>query len=265
MKEAQLVCPAEQREGHRAGHATATFARNLVLAIPTVIGSPNRSRTAHRSAERSRRVPLIRRSPPTSRKASSIDRPSTRGRGVAIDYANTALLASEYARMRGGTRSPGGTAARPARRQSPRARRTPWPRSSPRARLPCRRSRGGYAGWDRLAARPTRRRSRGRREESWPRSARTYVRIGPIPPSRVGTGTLWASEAVRGLRVQARPRSTRHGGSASHRSARTPAPRSSPRRSSVHHADGLVALAHHPLVAPLANRGQHGQRALPFA
>ena len=45
-------------------------------------------------------VPETRRSPPTSRKASSIDTPSTSG-VVSSKMANTALLASEYADIRG--------------------------------------------------------------------------------------------------------------------------------------------------------------------
>jgi hypothetical protein len=56
----------------------ATFARNFVLAIPTVIGSPTRSRTAHRNCSAtSVGVPESRLSPRTSRNASSIDSPST--------------------------------------------------------------------------------------------------------------------------------------------------------------------------------------------
>ena len=43
--------------------------------------------------------PETRPRPPTSMKASSIDRPSTRGL-VSSNTANTALLASEYAEMR---------------------------------------------------------------------------------------------------------------------------------------------------------------------
>ena len=47
-------------------------------------------------------VPAIRRRPPTSRNASSIERPSTSG-VVSRNTSNIALLASEYASIRGGT------------------------------------------------------------------------------------------------------------------------------------------------------------------
>jgi hypothetical protein len=58
----------------------ATLARNFVRATPTVIGRPTRSRTSRRSRIAiSMGVPEIRLSPRTSRNASSIDSPSTRG------------------------------------------------------------------------------------------------------------------------------------------------------------------------------------------
>ena len=58
----------------------ATLARNFVLATPTVIGRPTRSRTSRRSRTAiSAGVPAIRSSPRTSRNASSIDSPSTSG------------------------------------------------------------------------------------------------------------------------------------------------------------------------------------------
>ena len=75
--------------------ALATLARNLVLATPTVMGRPTRSLTWRRSrAAISVGVPETRLSPPTSRKASSIDSPSTRG-VVSANTSNTAWLASE--------------------------------------------------------------------------------------------------------------------------------------------------------------------------
>ena len=81
----------------------ATLARNLVRAMPTVMGSPTRSRTAARSwAAICTGVPDTLPSPPTSRKASSTDTGSTRG-VVSRNTSNTAALASEYADMRGGT------------------------------------------------------------------------------------------------------------------------------------------------------------------
>ena len=73
----------------------ATLARNFVLATPTVIGRPTRSSTSRRSRTAiSVGVPEIRRSPRTSRNASSIDSPSTSG-VVSSNTSNTALLASE--------------------------------------------------------------------------------------------------------------------------------------------------------------------------
>ena len=72
----------------------ATFARNFVRAIPTVIGRPTRSSTSRRSLTAiSVGEPEIRPSPRTSRKASSIDRPSTSG-VVFSNTLKTALLAS---------------------------------------------------------------------------------------------------------------------------------------------------------------------------
>ena len=68
-----------------SGFATplATFARNFVLAIPTVIGSPTCSSTWVRSRRAiSTGVPAIRSMPRTSRNASSIDSPSTSGDGL---------------------------------------------------------------------------------------------------------------------------------------------------------------------------------------
>ena len=79
-----------------SGFATplATLARNFVRATPTVIGSPTSSSTRARSRTAiSSGVPAIRRSPRTSRNASSIDSPSTSG-VVSRKIANTALLAS---------------------------------------------------------------------------------------------------------------------------------------------------------------------------
>jgi hypothetical protein len=67
------------------------------------MGRPTRAATFRRSPTAiSRAVPETRRSPPTSRNASSIDRPSTRG-VVWSNTSNTALLASVYADMRGCT------------------------------------------------------------------------------------------------------------------------------------------------------------------
>ena len=66
-------------------------------------GSPTRSRTATRSRDAiSTGVPAIRSIPRTSRKASSIDSPSTTGE-ASSNTANIARLASVYAEKRGGT------------------------------------------------------------------------------------------------------------------------------------------------------------------
>ncbi len=74
--------------------ALATLARNFVRATPTEIASPTSTRTRSRSAAATTSgVPARRRRPPTSRKASSIDRPSTRG-VVSRKIANTSLLAA---------------------------------------------------------------------------------------------------------------------------------------------------------------------------
>ncbi len=72
----------------------ATFARNFVRATPTVTRIPTRSSTSRRRCTAiSLGVPEIRRSPPTSRNASSIESPSTNG-VVSWKTANIALLAS---------------------------------------------------------------------------------------------------------------------------------------------------------------------------
>ena len=90
----------------------ATFARNFVRATPTEMGSPASDRTRSRSrAAICVGVPAIRRSPPTSRNASSIDRPSTSG-VVSWKIANTARLAAEYASIRGGTTTASGHSSR---------------------------------------------------------------------------------------------------------------------------------------------------------
>ena len=63
-------------------------------ATPTVMAKPTRSRTARRSSvAMATGGPETRPRPPTSRKASSMDSPSTSG-VVSSKTANTALLAS---------------------------------------------------------------------------------------------------------------------------------------------------------------------------
>ncbi len=92
--------------------------------MPTVIGRPTRSRTSRRRrAAISAGVPAIRPIPRTSRNASSIESPSTSG--VASSKTRyTALLASLYADMRGGTTMAWGQRRRA--RRPPIAVRTPY-------------------------------------------------------------------------------------------------------------------------------------------
>ncbi|CPW32632.1 Uncharacterised protein [Mycobacteroides abscessus] len=72
----------------------ATLAKNLVRAMPTVIGSPARRRTSTRNAAAiSLGAPEIRSRPDTSRNASSMDSGSTRG-VVSRKTSNTNLLAA---------------------------------------------------------------------------------------------------------------------------------------------------------------------------
>ena len=165
----------------------ATLARNFVRATPTVIGSPTRSRTRARNrAAISVGVPEIRPSPPTSRKASSIDRPSTSG-VVSANTSNTALARlactpPSGARPRWPPRTqPAGLRSRPSRC----GRRKPWPRSWRRVPPPPRRSPAGRVGAGRLAARPTRRRRRGRRGGSF-RSLTTNICSLPCRTQRRG-------------------------------------------------------------------------------
>jgi hypothetical protein len=88
-----------------------------------VIGSPTAlAHLARRRTAISVGVPAIRCMPRTSRNASSIDSPRRRRR--RLEHAKSALLASEYADMRGARRSRAGTAAAPAaahRRPTPHA------------------------------------------------------------------------------------------------------------------------------------------------
>ena len=103
--------------------ALATLARNFVRAIPTVIGSPTSSSTLRRSlAAIASGGPASRSSPRTSRNASSMESPSTSG-VVSSNNAKTALLASEYALIRGGTTIACGHSCRA--RRPPMAVRTP--------------------------------------------------------------------------------------------------------------------------------------------
>jgi hypothetical protein len=75
----------------------------LLPGDPDRIGRPTRSRTARRSRSAiSTGSPAIRRMPRTSRNASSIDSPSTNGE-MSSKTLYAALLAAEYASIRGGT------------------------------------------------------------------------------------------------------------------------------------------------------------------
>ena len=95
MEEVELGLGRDLSSPSGLATALATLARNLVRAMPTVIGSPTCSRTRRRSrCAISVGVPEIRSSPRASRKASSIDRPSTSG-VVSSKISKTALLASE--------------------------------------------------------------------------------------------------------------------------------------------------------------------------
>jgi hypothetical protein len=74
--------------------ALTTFASSFVEAIPIVSAKPTCSRTVARSRVAiSSGEPEISSRPRTSRKASSIDRPSTTGE-VSSKSVNTARLAS---------------------------------------------------------------------------------------------------------------------------------------------------------------------------
>jgi hypothetical protein len=91
MQEVELLVGRDDQEpvwlGDSAGH--------LGEELRAVMGRPTRSRTwSRRRTAISLGEPATRRSPPTSRKASSIDRPSTSG-VVSSKTSNTALLASE--------------------------------------------------------------------------------------------------------------------------------------------------------------------------
>ena len=147
----------------------ATLARNLVRAMPTVIGRPTRSRTCARSrAAISTGVPDTRRRPDTSRNASSTDQRLDERRGVAEDLEHRVAGLASTPTSAAARRSRAGTVAGPGGRPSRCAPRRPWPRSWRRARRRRRRSPAGRAARGRLAARPRRRTSRGRRA-GWPR------------------------------------------------------------------------------------------------
>ena len=95
--------------------ALATLARNLVRATPTEIASPTSARTRSRNRTAiCSGVPAMRRRPPTSRNASSIESPSTSG-VVSRKIANTSRLAAEYASIRGGTTTASGHSSRACR------------------------------------------------------------------------------------------------------------------------------------------------------
>ena len=142
----------------------ATLARNLVLATPTVIGSPTRSSTRRRSrAAISTGVPAIR-SHPADVEERLVDRqPLDERRRVLehLEHRLARLRVGRHARRRPRPRP--GRAAAPARRPSPSGRRAPWPRSWPPARRPPPTITGRPRSEGRRAARPTRRKHPGRR------------------------------------------------------------------------------------------------------
>ncbi|MFN8152025.1 MAG: hypothetical protein U0R24_12990 [Solirubrobacterales bacterium] len=81
----------------------AIFASVFERATPTLIGSPSSSRTWRRSfAAIHSAVPEMRSRPPTSRKASSSERPSTVG-AVLRKTAKSSLLALVYSSKCGST------------------------------------------------------------------------------------------------------------------------------------------------------------------
>ncbi len=97
--------PCAGTSSNPSGFATAlaTLARNLVRAMPTVMGRPTSLATRARNVRPiSTGAPRMRRSPATSRNASSTEMPSTSG-VVSWKIANTRRLASVYAANRGGT------------------------------------------------------------------------------------------------------------------------------------------------------------------
>ena len=159
--------------------ALATFARNFVRAIPTVTGMPTCSRTSRRSRTAiSRGVPARRSMPRTSRKASSIEIPSTSGRRVLEDreerLARSRVLghARRHDERLGQRRSACGP-------PSPCGRRRPSPRSSRPAPRRRRRSPASRAAAGRPAARPTRRTSPRQRGGSSPDTNRCSQSIAP--------------------------------------------------------------------------------------
>ena len=142
----------------------ATLARNLVRAMPTVMGSP---------------TPVADRRPQLGRdlhgRARHPAQPTDVEEGLVDGHA---VRQGEW--CRGTPRTPprwppstptcavarrwrADTAAWPGARPSRCARRRPWPRSWPQGRRRPRRSRGDGAAWGRRAARPMRRTSRGPR------------------------------------------------------------------------------------------------------
>ena len=108
MQERELLPGRHHEQPVGLRRALATLARCFVVATPTVIGSPTSSRTRARSRSAIRRgVPAKCSIPRTSRNASSIEMPSTTG-DMSSKTAKTALLASEYASIRGGTTTASG-------------------------------------------------------------------------------------------------------------------------------------------------------------
>ena len=166
-----------------SGFATplATFARNFVLATPTVIGRPTRSSTfCFRRTAISAGVPgepLA--CPRTSRNASSIESPSTSG----VVSSNTAVHRLARLGVRGHPRPDHDRLrtepARLTRRPSPSGCRTPSPRSSPRARRPA----------PTMTGRP-RRRGSSRCSTDAKNASRSACRIVASPDTNICSHTL---------------------------------------------------------------------------
>ncbi len=176
--------------------ALATFARNLVRAIPTVIGRPTSARTSSRSFPAiSAGVPGCGRGrvrqgrPRRSRGPRRLGRSARRSRRHPCSPACTPTSAV-------GPRSAPGTAGAPGRRPSQCALHVPSPRSSPRGSRRRRRRPDGHEASAGRAAQPMRRRHRGRREGS-KHLARTHV--------RVSTGQIYPRLCAHGRRPRLLP------------------------------------------------------------
>ena len=158
--------------------ALATFARNLVFAMPTVIGSPTSLRTSRLQLARDLQRRALEPLHPTRVQERLVDRdPLHVGRRLLehLEHRLARLRVGLHARRH--HHGVGTEPLRERRRPSPSAPRAPWPRSCTRAPPPPPRSPACRAAGGRRAALPTRRTRRGPRGGWWPRPTRTHVRI----------------------------------------------------------------------------------------